>query len=358
MKRICLLFLFLAFAAVGCAHNSPISVTSGIVNTGPEMPPAAKLSDTSVAAPDIYTVSEKGEIDAQEPPATGTKPELPAQAAEENGDDEYDNEEGASLEEGEEKQATPISDPIEKFNRAMFTFNDRLYYWVLKPVAQGYAKVVPEAPRVSVNNFFNNLGFPVRFVSMLLQANFSGAASELGRFTVNTVWGIGGLMDPASTKQLDIPKKDADLGETLGLYGVGQGFYIVWPFLGPSSARDSINVAGDYFLHPSYLLLWYEWLPVRTYGVVNDTSLRIGDYEALTEAAIDPYIAMRDAYAQYRQKKIEAARGKTEPPRPAGVRVGQFGYPGPDGISDRAPYFTVMQSLNIIESQVNENEHK
>ena len=270
----------------------------------------------------INAVSEKGEFKAQEPPVTGTKPELSAQPAEENGDDEYDNDE-----KGEGKQTTRISDPIENFNRAMFTFNDKLYYWILKPVAQGYAKVVPEAPRVSVSNFFNNLGFPVRFVSMLLQANFSGAASELGRFTVNTVWGIGGLMDPASTKQLDIPKKDADLGETLGLYGVGHGFYIVWPFVGPSSARDTVNIAGDYFLHPSYLLPWYEWVPVRAYGIVNDTSLSIGDYEALTEAAIDPYIAMRDAYAQYRRQKIEAARSRTEPTKPAGVRVGQFGNP-------------------------------
>jgi phospholipid-binding lipoprotein MlaA len=283
------------------------------------------------------------------PFAANSTLEPPVEAAENNGDDDLeDDEEGAGLEEGEEKQAAAIADPLEKFNRAMFTFNDRLYYWVLKPVAQGYAKVVPEAPRVSVSNFFNNLGFPVRFVSMLLQADFSGAAAELGRFTVNTVWGIGGLMDPASTRQLEIPKKDADLGQTLGLYGVGQGLYIVWPFLGPSSARDSINIAGDYFLHPSYLLLWYEWLPARTYGIVNDTSLRIGDYEALIEAAIDPYIAMRDAFAQYRRNKVEAARGKTEPPRPAGVRVGQLDY----------PTFSVMESLNIIEKTGNGNGHK
>ncbi len=141
---------------------------------------------------------------------------------------------------GEEKEIS-IADPLEPFNRAMFHFNDKLYFWVLKPVAQGYNKVVPEPARVGVKNFFSNLGFPARFVSCLLRADFKGAATQLGRFLVNTVWGVGGFLDPSSSEQLNIPKQDADLGQTLGIYGVGQGFYIVWPFLGPYSARDSIR---------------------------------------------------------------------------------------------------------------------
>ncbi len=341
MRRFCFLFIvFLlpALAAAGCAHNKSVPVTSGIVDAGPETAAAARQPEPEMQAPGG---SESGQsASAEEKKSDISPPEVSSQDLKDE-DDEYSDQEGAGLEEGDEKRATPISDPIEKFNRAMFTFNDKLYYKVLKPVAQGYAKVVPEGPRVNVSNFFNNLGSPVRVVSMLLQADFSGAATEFGRFTVNTVWGLGGLLDPASTKQLEIPKKDADLGQTLGLYGVGQGFYIVWPFLGPSSARDSVNIAGDYFLHPSFLLLWYEWLPLRTYGVVNDTSLRIGDYEALTEAAIDPYIAMRDAYAQYRRNKVESARGKAEPPRPAGVRVGRI----------LVPQFNVMQSLDIRENR-------
>jgi len=112
-----------------------------------------------------------------------------------------------------------------------------------------------------------------------------------------------------------------DLGQTLGVYGVGQGFYIVWPILGPSSARDSVDIAGNYFLYPvNYISPWYAWLGVRGYEEVNDTSLRIGDYEFLKEAAIDPYVALRDAYIQYRQKMVEARRGKPEPPKPGGVR--------------------------------------
>ena len=203
----------------------------------------------------------------------------------------------------------------------MFLFNDKLYFWVLKPVAQGYNKVVPEPARVGVQNFFSNLGFPARFVSCLLRADFKGAATQLGRFLVNTVWGVGGFLDPSSSEQLKIPKQDADLGQTLGIYGVGQGFYIVWPFLGPYSARDSIRIVGDYFLYPvSNITPWYDWLAVRAYEEVNDTSLSIGDYESLKEAAIDPYVSLRDAYTQYRLKKVEAGKGKPEPPKPGGVR--------------------------------------
>jgi len=218
-------------------------------------------------------------------------------------------------------KAVEMADPLESFNRAMFQFNDKLYFWALKPVAQGYNKVVPEGARVSVKNFFSNLRFPVRFVSCLLQADLGGAATELGRFAVNTIFGVGGLLDPSSSEQLNIPKRDADLGQTLGVYGVGQGFYIVWPVLGPSSPRDSVGIVGDFFLYPvSYINPWYEWLAVRGYEEVNDVSLRIGDYESLKEAAIDPYVALRDAYAQYRQKKVEVNKGKPEPPKPAGVR--------------------------------------
>ena len=243
-------------------------------------------------------------------------PEISAQSGTENAD-RKENPEGV----GEEKEQTTIADPLEPFNRAMFHFNDKLYFWVLKPVAQGYTKVVPEPARVGVKNFFSNLGFPVRFVSSLLRADFKGAAAQLGRFLVNTIWGVGGFLDPSSSEQLNIPKQEADLGQTLGIYGVGQGFYIVWPFLGPYSARDSIGIIGDYFLYPvSYITPWYDWLSVRAYQEVNDTSLSIGDYESLKEAAIDPYVAVRDAYHQYRRKKVEAGRGQPEPPKPGGVQ--------------------------------------
>ena len=204
-----------------------------------------------------------------------------------------------------------IADPIEPFNRAMYQFNDKLYFWVLKPVATGYNKVLPKVIRVSVKNFFINLAFPIRFVSSILQADFSGTATEAGRFFINSIWGIAGFIDLASMEGVNLPKQDADLGQTFGLWGVGQGFYIVWPFWGPSSPRDTFGSVGEYFLYPvSYLNPWYASTGAKSYEIINDTSLRIGDYEALIGAAIDPYIAIRDAYVQYRHQKIEKKRQK------------------------------------------------
>lgn len=224
--------------------------------------------------------------------------------------DEYGDIEVPEKVSGEAKPE--IADPLEPFNRAMYHFNDKLYFWLLKPVAQGYGKVVPEAARVGVSNFFANLAFPIRFVNCLLQANFEGAAAELGRFTVNTLWGVGGFLDPASSKDINLSKQDEDFGQTLGAYGLGQGFFINWPIFGPSSPRDTVGLVGDGFLTPyTYLSPWYAGAGTRGYDMVNDTSLKIGDYESLKGAAIDPYVAIRDAYVQYRLKKVNRKGGNT-----------------------------------------------
>ena len=208
-----------------------------------------------------------------------------------------------------------IADPLEPFNRAMFYFNDKLYFWLLKPVAQGYNKVVPETARIGVKNFFSNLTTPIRLGNCLLQANLGGAVRELGRFMVNTTMGLGGFMDPASGKNINVPKQDADFGQTLGIYGLGQGFFINWPILGPSSPRDTVGTVGDTFMHPlSYLVDWEVSVGIRAYEKVNDTSLSIGDYESLKEAAIDPYIALRDAYVQYRLNKVKSGGEKSASP--------------------------------------------
>jgi phospholipid-binding lipoprotein MlaA len=195
----------------------------------------------------------------------------------------------------------------------MYHFNDKLYFWVLKPLAQGYQKVVPEVARVGVSNFFTNLASPIRLVNCLLQGNFRGAASELGRFALNTLWGIGGLLDLASSEEIKLSKQDGDFGQTLGVYGMGQGFYIHWPILGPSSPRDTIGKVGDFFLYPlTYLTAsWETFAGIWIFDKLNVTSLSIGDYESLQEAAIDPYVAVRDAYVQYRLKKVNRKGGNT-----------------------------------------------
>jgi len=288
MKSYLTLIVLFIFLAVGCAH-SPSSTVLPQARSSPQQVLLASNSD-------------------QIPAKSLGKPVG-------NIDDEYKDDQNLDYTNDTFKEErVEIADPLEPFNKAMHQFNDKLYFWALKPVAQGYKKVVPEPARIGVRNFFSNLGFPNRFFSCLLQTDFSGAATEAGRFTINTIWGIGGLLDPSSNKELDLQKQDTDLGQTLGVYGVGQGFYIVWPILGPSSPRDSIDIASDYFLYPvSYISPWYAGLGVWGYEKVNATSLRIGDYESLKDAAIDPYVAFRDAYIQYRLKKVKARKAKLAP---------------------------------------------
>jgi phospholipid-binding lipoprotein MlaA len=207
-----------------------------------------------------------------------------------------------------------VADPISGFNRAMFVFNDKLYFWVLKPVASGYRVVVPTPARTGIKNFFYNLLTPVRLVNCLLQAKFKAAGGELGRFTINTTVGMLGFLDPAADyPELNPPSED--LGQTLGRYSVGDGFYIVWPLFGPSTLRDSVGAVGDWALNPFTFMqlvnldggaLTSDTTNVAMFGVriVNDTSFRIGDYESLKNAALDPYEAFRDAYIQNRRSKI------------------------------------------------------
>ena len=297
MKTFGFLPLLLALVVVGCAHSPDSSVSSA--------PTAASLPVTREA---VVPLAPQG------PSAV----KVPAAAETPKADEFGDITEFEEIEKGTGEK-TEIADPLEPFNRAMYHFNDKLYFWFLKPVAQGYGKVVPEPARVSVNNFFTNLTFPVRFINCLLQANFGGAAEEFGRFAINTIWGVGGLLDPAASQDIKLTTQDEDLGQTLGSYGIGQGFYITWPLLGPSSPRDTLGMVGDGFLHPlSYVSPWYAGAGIRVYDRVNDTSLRIGDYEALKGAAIDPYVAIRDAYVQYRLKKVKLKGGNPPPPGDAG----------------------------------------
>jgi phospholipid-binding lipoprotein MlaA len=203
--------------------------------------------------------------------------------------------------------AAQTPDPLEGWNRMWFTFNDKLYFWALKPVAQGYGAVIPERPRIWVDNFFHNLMYPVRFVSLLLQGKPSAAAVETSRFIGNTAFGLGGLADiTADSKPFKpIGSTEKDLGLTFGYWGADNGLYLVWPFIGPSSGRDTLGYAGDFFLTPiSYIHPWYWSIATKGYDKINEISMRIGDYETLKDASVDPYEAVRDAYLRNRYKKI------------------------------------------------------
>lgn len=199
-----------------------------------------------------------------------------------------------------------ISDPLEPVNRAIFFFNDRLYFWFLRPVATGYSAVAPAPVRKCIQNFFSNLGFPIRFVNCLLQAKFTGAGYEFERFFINSTLGLAGFIDMAD-REFGVKAVDEDFGQTLGLYGLGHGFYINLPLIGPSSALDTAGLAGDYFFEPLYhadIQTEYVFV-VRGYEDINKTSLALGDYDVLKNSALDPYVAFRDAYIQYRNNKIK-----------------------------------------------------
>ncbi|MBI4594801.1 MAG: VacJ family lipoprotein, partial [Candidatus Tectomicrobia bacterium] len=181
-----------------------------------------------------------------------------------------------------------------------------IYFWVLKPAAKGYMAVVPEGARVSVGNFISNATSPIRFANCLLQLNFKGAGKELARLLLNSTFGVAGLFD-VSKDVFHISKQDEDFGQTLGFWGLKPIFFIEWPLFGPSSLRDTVGMTGDSFFDPhSYFLRSYSaYFGVTVFEKVNQTSLTIGVYEDLIQAALDPYVAVRDAYFQYRENKIK-----------------------------------------------------
>jgi phospholipid-binding lipoprotein MlaA len=220
------------------------------------------------------------------------------------GTDSYDDTFDEFEEEFSAKQVT-ISDPLQPVNQLMFNFNDFLYFRAAKPVIKGYSGIVPKPVRIGINNFFDNLLAPGRFVNCILQRKCSSAGREFNRFAINSTIGVLGFGDPALDKW-DIKSTKEDLGQTLALYGFGDGFYIVWPFLGPSTCRDSIGMGGDAFLNPvRYVKPTEASIGISVFNITNNGSFHIGDYESFKEAALNPYIAMRDAYIQYRIQQIK-----------------------------------------------------
>lgn len=198
-----------------------------------------------------------------------------------------------------------MPDPIEPFNRVMFQLNDKLYFYFFKPVAKGYSFIAPEPVRLSVFNFFSNLASPIRFTNCMLQGRINDASNEFTRFCINSIYGVAGLFDPARN-YWDLPKKEEDFGQTLGVYGAGPGFYLVLPFFGPSSLRDGIGILVDFIPDPmTYLLTTLEYTGVEGVTMINYTSLHIGEYEQVKRDSIDPYFAVRDAYAQYRAGQLK-----------------------------------------------------
>ncbi len=205
-----------------------------------------------------------------------------------------------------EEEAPPVYDPLEPMNRSLFWVNDKLYVFLLKPVARVY-RVVPERVRVSVSNAFSNITAPVRMVNALLQFRGETFWNELARFEINTTVGLCGLFDPARNV-FSLEKREEDFGQTLGHHGMPPGPYLFLPFFGPSNIRDAAGTGVDFFLNPVTYLTW-DWTFLEQAGLktgegINTLSLDKDTYEAIKRDSLDPYLFIRNAYAQHREGYI------------------------------------------------------
>lgn len=201
-------------------------------------------------------------------------------------------------------------DPLEGFNRAVYKFNDTADKAVLKPVAGAYKAVLPSPIRSGVGNFFANLSTFVSAINNVLQFKFSDAFDDAGRFVINTTFGVAGVMDLASMD--GVAKHNEDFGQTLGHWGLGDGAYLVLPFLGPSTLRDTAGLAVDASLFMPVLYL--DDTRTRNQLLITqfvDTRAQLlPGSDLLDEAALDPYAFMRDAYLQRRHHQIQDGEAK------------------------------------------------
>ncbi len=197
-----------------------------------------------------------------------------------------------------------IYDPLEPANKAMFAVNDKFYFWFIKPATTGYNWAVPEGARKSVKNFFYNIEMPVRFVSSLMQAQVKSMGIELARFTINSTIGFLGFFDVAKSS-FALEPQEKDIAQALGKYGIGEGLYLVWPFAGPSTARETVGSIIELFLTP-----WRLVQPdaaaagIGVYDFFNRASLEAYEYEELVKSSLEPYAALKNAYIQYRRNIV------------------------------------------------------
>lgn len=202
-----------------------------------------------------------------------------------------------------------INDPWEPFNQAMFTFNLKLDEYVVRPVATAYDAVLPDAAQRGVQRFFNNLGVVERFANNLFQGKLQGAGQEVGRFLVNTTVGCAGFLDVAEPV-FGWKASSEDFGQTLAVYGAHNGPYLVLPFLGPSTVRDTAGLVVDGALNPmNYLLPTWQVIAIKggttAASAVNYRSMNLELFENVERSAVDLYGAVQDGYVQRREQAIK-----------------------------------------------------
>ncbi len=204
-------------------------------------------------------------------------------------------------------------DPLERWNRGVQRFNDALDRGVLKPVAKAYRRAVPQPVRTGIGNLLANLGFPVTIANDLLQGKLVATAQDLGRFTLNSTLGLGGLLDPATDAGL--PRNQEDFGQTFGRWGVPAGPYLVLPLLGPSTLRDApaILVDAQADLRVQLELRDYERAALGALTVVDRRAGQLGA-DPTIDTAFDRYAFIRNAWLQRREYQVRDGEIPEESP--------------------------------------------
>ena len=205
----------------------------------------------------------------------------------------------------------PVSDPLEPVNRAIFGFNEQVDRFVLDPITRGYRFLVPAPARRGVERFFINLKQPVVFTNLILQGRGRDAVITFGRFAANTTLGVAGVFDFANDV-IGWPRTSADFGQTLAIYGIPSGPYLVVPIFGPSNARDTVGNVADQAMNP----LTYFFAPLQLqwsliFGGSQGIAYREANadaLDALRDASVDFYAALRSAYTQAREGAVQEAR--------------------------------------------------
>jgi len=290
-----------------------IAVLSLLLGGGPRLVPRAWAEGgegwyvappvaAQVAAVTPAPVLEPSGPGAPPPSASAGSDEAPAVAPREAvGPDQESAEETDIALQAEPKEAQEY-DPWEPFNEKMFAFDLELDHHVLKPVATGWNKVVPHEVQRGLGRMFDNVFAPRRFVNCLLQGKVEGAGREVARFILNSTVGLAGFLDPGG--EAGIKPCNEDAGQTLAVWGMGPGPYLVLPFLPPMTVRDGIGLGLDSLLNPINYVAPFASVGVRVTDAVNSRSQNLEVFQDVEEGTLDMYSAVRNAYLQHREQAI------------------------------------------------------
>jgi phospholipid-binding lipoprotein MlaA len=193
------------------------------------------------------------------------------------------------------------ADPLEPLNRGIYSFNRTADRYVLRPVARGYKTVTPQPVRSGIGNFLSNLGYPVTILNAALQGKLARAGRDTGRFLINSTAGLAGFIDVATP--VGLPENDEDFGQTLGYWGVGPGWYLMVPFLGPSTNRDLLGRGADAFSTPERLLTSEAQYVITGVSVI-DQRARLLSADSFLESQVDEYVALRTVYLERRLNQV------------------------------------------------------